>query len=63
VGAIPPGLVLYAAADPLGDERLSDEVEAELGAAKARLDDLGHYWMLEDPVHAINVLQRFWASL
>jgi pimeloyl-ACP methyl ester carboxylesterase len=63
VGAIPPGLVLYAAADPFGDERLSDEVGAELGAAKARLEDLGHYWMLEDPVRAMHVLQWFWASL
>jgi hypothetical protein len=43
VGAIPPGLVVYAAADPFGDEPMSDQVGAELGAAKARLDDPGHY--------------------
>jgi pimeloyl-ACP methyl ester carboxylesterase len=62
-GTIPPGLVLYVAADPFGDEPMSDEVGSELGAAKARLDDLGHCWMLEDPVRVGNILERFWASL
>jgi pimeloyl-ACP methyl ester carboxylesterase len=61
--SIPPGLIIFAAADPLGDERLSDEVASELGASKVRLDDLGHMWMLEHPDGAARVLERFWASL
>jgi len=28
VGAIPPGLVVDAAADPFGDERMSDQLDA-----------------------------------
>ena len=62
-GTIPPGLVLHAAADPFGDEPMSDDVASELGATKARLDDLGHCWMLEDPVCVGRILERFWAAL
>jgi hypothetical protein len=62
-GTIPPGLVLHAAADPFGDEPMSDDVASELAAAKARLDDLGHCWMLEDPLVAGHILERFWAAL
>jgi pimeloyl-ACP methyl ester carboxylesterase len=63
VGTIPPGLVLHAAADPFGDEPMSDDVASELGATKARLDDLGHCWMVEDPVCVGRILERFWAAL
>lgn len=61
--SIAPGLVLHAAADPFGDEPMSDDVAAELGAARARLDDLGHSWMLEAPNRVRGVLERFWASV
>jgi pimeloyl-ACP methyl ester carboxylesterase len=63
VGTIPPGLVLHAAADPFGDEPMSDDVASELGATRARLDDLGHCWMVEDPVGVGHILERFWAAL
>jgi pimeloyl-ACP methyl ester carboxylesterase len=62
-GTIPPGLVLHAAADPFGDEPMSDDVASELGASKARLDDLGHCWMVEDPVRVGHILERFWGAL
>jgi pimeloyl-ACP methyl ester carboxylesterase len=62
-GGMPPGLVLHAAADPFGDGSMSGEVASELGAATARLDDLGHCWMAEDPERAATLLERFWASL
>jgi hypothetical protein len=62
-GTIPPGLVLHAAADPFGDEPMSNDVTSELGATKARLDDLGHCWMLEDPPLVGHILERFWATL
>jgi pimeloyl-ACP methyl ester carboxylesterase len=60
---IPPGLILHAAADPFGDEPMSDDVARELGATKARLDDLGHCWMLEDPLCVGHILELFWARL
>ena len=62
-GGMPPGLVVHAAADPFGDESMSGEVASELGAATARLDDLGHCWMAEDPEHSATLLEQFWASL
>jgi pimeloyl-ACP methyl ester carboxylesterase len=62
-GTVPPGLVLHAAADPFGDESMSDDVASELGATRARLDDLGHGWMVEDPVRVGHILERFWAAL
>ena len=62
-GTIPPGLVLHAAADPIGNGPMSDDVASELGATKARLDDLGHCWMVEDPVCVGHILERFWAAL
>jgi pimeloyl-ACP methyl ester carboxylesterase len=62
-GAIPPGLVLHAAADPFGNEPMSDDVASELAATKARLDDLGHCWMVEDPVYVGQILERFWGAL
>lgn len=61
--AIPPGLVLHAAADPFGDEPMSDEVRSELGAVTVRLDNLGHCWMAEDPERVAAILKGFWASL
>jgi pimeloyl-ACP methyl ester carboxylesterase len=62
-GATAPGLVLYAAADPFGEASMSGDVAGELGAAHARLDDLGHMWMLEDPGRVAALLERFWARL
>lgn len=62
-GTIRPGLVLHAAADPFGNGPMSDDAASELGATTARLDDLGHCWMVEDPVCVGHILERFWAAL
>jgi pimeloyl-ACP methyl ester carboxylesterase len=62
-GTIPPGLILHAAADPFGDEPMSEAVGSQVGAARVRLDDLGHAWMREDPERVRGILERFWASL
>jgi pimeloyl-ACP methyl ester carboxylesterase len=62
-GATAPGLVLHAAADPFGDASMSGAVAGELGAAQARLDDLGHMWMIEDPRRVAALLERFRAWL
>jgi pimeloyl-ACP methyl ester carboxylesterase len=62
-GTIPPGLILHAAADPFGDEAMSEAVASELGTARVRLDDLGHAWMRENPERVRGILERFWASI
>ncbi|WP_020123615.1 alpha/beta fold hydrolase [Streptomyces canus] len=66
-----PGLVLM----PTGDDLEGVTQDAELvvaqnvelarrfGAQLARLDGLGHYWMLQEPERAAETLQKFWAEL
>jgi len=39
------------------------EVAAQLGARTQALDGLGHFWMLEDPGRAADLLNRFWRGL
>jgi hypothetical protein len=36
---------------------------ARAGAEVAVLDGLGHWWMVEDPHRAAQVLSGFWAAL
>lgn len=57
------GLVLVATADPFGDEQMATDVAEMLGARVARLEGLGHWWPVQDPRAAADVLKRFWASL
>jgi pimeloyl-ACP methyl ester carboxylesterase len=56
------GLVLLLP-DPPQDEAMSVDVARRLGAATARLDDLNHCWMAEDPQRVAAALNSFWASL
>jgi pimeloyl-ACP methyl ester carboxylesterase len=58
-----PGLVLHAADDSFGEERLSGEVAIMLGARAATLTGVGHWWALQDPEQAATVLNGFHASL
>jgi pimeloyl-ACP methyl ester carboxylesterase len=58
-----PGLVLVATADAFGNETLSSDMATRLGARTERLDGLGHWWALQDPARAADVLTKFWASL
>jgi len=58
-----PGLVLHAADDPFGDEALSAEMAALLGARQETLTGVGHWWALQDPVQAAAVLNGFHASI
>jgi pimeloyl-ACP methyl ester carboxylesterase len=57
-----PGLVLLLP-DPPEAEAMSVEMADRLGARTARLDDLDHCWMAQDPQTTATVLQRFWSSL
>ena len=58
-----PGLVLHATDDPFGDEVLSGEVADMLGARRATLTGVGHWWALQDPYQAADVLTRFHRSV
>jgi hypothetical protein len=42
---------------------MSVDVAGRLEAARARLDDLNHCWMAEDPERVAGALNSFWASL
>jgi tetratricopeptide (TPR) repeat protein len=57
------GLVVMPGADPYGAQTLAREVAAQLGAQTRALDGLGHFWMLEDPGQAADLLNRFWQGL
>ena len=58
-----PGLVLDAVDDPFGDTALSSEVATSLGARTATLTGVGHWWALQDPAQAADVLNAFHASI
>jgi pimeloyl-ACP methyl ester carboxylesterase len=58
-----PGLVLVASDDPFGNETLSRDMATRLGARSERLEGLGHWWALQDPARAADMLTKFWASL
>jgi pimeloyl-ACP methyl ester carboxylesterase len=58
-----PGLVLQPTADVYDDPVRSGEVAARLGARTARLDGLGHWWMLQDPAAGAAALRSFWESV
>ncbi|ROT29801.1 alpha/beta fold hydrolase [Micromonospora sp. HM5-17] len=56
-----PGLVLLATADAaLGDAASRRRAAARAGAAVGVLPGLGHWWMLENPRLAADLLRRFW---
>lgn len=58
-----PGLALLPTEDPFADQALVSAVTDEHGIPLARLDGLGHWWMLQDPARAATTLQEFWSSL
>ncbi|MEY2767412.1 MAG: hypothetical protein RI912_1075 [Actinomycetota bacterium] len=56
------GLVLIAENDHYaGDHGMHAEVAAWVGAGTARLAGVGHWWMVEDPRSAADVLTAHWA--
>jgi pimeloyl-ACP methyl ester carboxylesterase len=56
------GLVLLLP-DPPDIEAMAVEVAQTLGARTARLEDLDHRWMSQDPATTAAVLRQFWSSL
>lgn len=59
-----PGLVLVPTEDHyVGPIENQEAVAARAGASTQRLEHLGHWWMLEDPTRAADVLCAFWNGL
>lgn len=58
-----PGLILTPAGDPMGDTAGDTEMARRLGARQEILNGLTHYWMLQDPERAAEVLRRFRESV
>lgn len=58
-----PGLVLFAELDSFNDEAMSTEVAKTFGAQQATLDGVGHWWALENPTGAANVIREFIDSI
>ncbi|WP_305788327.1 alpha/beta fold hydrolase [Symbioplanes lichenis] len=63
-----PGLILVPTGDvmdgvdPAEVLTQNEEVARTTGARLETLDGLGHYWMLQDPERAAEVLRTFWSS-
>lgn len=58
-----PGLVLVPSDDQFLDGDGAQAGARRAGAGLARLDGVGHWWMLQDPARGAAVLEEFWASL
>jgi pimeloyl-ACP methyl ester carboxylesterase len=58
-----PGLAVLAAADRnVGTEEMRRRAAARAGARVVVLEDLGHWWMVQDPKRAARLLEDFWSS-
>jgi pimeloyl-ACP methyl ester carboxylesterase len=58
-----PGLAIVGTEDQLvGSEDMRTRSAARAGAQVARLEGLGHWWMVQDPALAAATLTSFWAA-
>ena len=58
-----PGLIIDATADAFSSTTRSNQVAEMLGARVSSLDGLHHFWAVEDPTAAAEMLQSFWAEV
>lgn len=58
-----PVLFLDATEDPFADATLKEQVLGQLGFEVARLEGCSHFWALQDPVHAAQVIDGFVGSV
>lgn len=59
-----PGLSLLATDDPyIGSAEIRHRAAERAGARTEVLDGLGHWWMVQAPERAAEVLTRFWESV
>jgi pimeloyl-ACP methyl ester carboxylesterase len=61
-GITRPGLVLHATGDPFARAEVIQRSARRANARVAILDDLGHFWPMQDPARGAVVLEDFWAS-
>jgi pimeloyl-ACP methyl ester carboxylesterase len=57
-----PGLVVVPSEDPFLSADSAKAAAAAAGASVAELSGLSHWWILQDPAAAAEVLEKFWAS-
>jgi len=59
-----PGLAVVAGEDRnVGTEEMRRRAAGRAGARVVALAGLGHWWMVQDPRRAADVLEEFWSSL
>ena len=59
-----PGLAVLATEDRnVGTDEMRRRAAARAGARVVVLDGLGHWWMVQDPERAADVLDEFWSSV
>lgn len=59
-----PGLSLLATEDPyIGSDELRRRAAERAGARTEVLDQLGHWWMVQDPARGAAALTRFWEAV
>jgi pimeloyl-ACP methyl ester carboxylesterase len=58
-----PGLAIIGTADNLvGSQEMRVRSASRAGAQVARLEGLGHWWMVQDPILAASTLSAFWTA-
>ncbi len=58
-----PVLLLDATEDPFADATLKEQVVGRLGVDVATLEGCSHFWALQDPNRAAQIIDRFVASV
>jgi pimeloyl-ACP methyl ester carboxylesterase len=59
-----PGLAVLASEDHyVGSHEMRRRAAARAGAQLAELDGVGHWWMVQDPVRAAQLLTSFWTAV
>jgi pimeloyl-ACP methyl ester carboxylesterase len=58
-----PGCVILADDDPFLVPELARRAAARAGARLTEINDVSHFWMLQDPVRSAAALEAFWATL
>jgi pimeloyl-ACP methyl ester carboxylesterase len=57
-----PGMVVVPTADPFLNVAAATRSAERACARVETLEGVGHWWMVEDPVRAAALLERFWSS-
>jgi len=59
-----PGLVIIAEQDTyVGTELMARDTALRAGAPATLLKNVGHWWMLQDPLAGASALEQFWDSI